>query len=113
MATFVRERPEPAREAITFSLGRLPGEDVILTGPSIFGLADPGHATAIALLQVTTTLLMRRPGLHALVTVGAMGHLVDEIGQEFLAAAKALEARARAQATSTPPEGQSPPAAPS
>jgi hypothetical protein len=85
-------------KAITFSLGRLRGDNAILTGPSMFGLTDPCHAAAIALMQLTTTLLMRRPGVDSLVTARTMGLLVDEIGREALAAAKAVEARAWRQA---------------
>lgn len=81
-------------KAITFSLALKTGDETILTGPSILGLTDPGHAAAISLYQVTTVLMMRRPGTDSLVTAKALGAIVDEIGAEFLAASKALKARA-------------------
>ena len=66
---------------------------VILAGPSNEGLADPGHSTAISLLQVTLALLFSesdaespdmRPNLDCIVVSHVLQSLSDEIGQAFL-----------------------------
>ena len=65
---------------------------MILAGPSNEGLADPGHATSISLLQVTLALLSTeadvdspdmRPNLDCIVVSHILQSLSDEIGQAF------------------------------
>ena len=65
---------------------------VLLAGPSDFGLADPGHSTAISLLQITTTLLATEPVLDCVVTMKILAELTDEVGEAFLKVHQELEA---------------------
>jgi len=71
----------------------LNGERFLLAGPSNMGLADPGHSTAISLLQVTSCLLLLQPTLDNIVLAKVMMSLSDEIGIAFLRAHKEIEAR--------------------
>ncbi|HZC04416.1 MAG TPA: DUF5677 domain-containing protein [Ktedonobacterales bacterium] len=73
-------------KGILFHLEELRTGDPIAMGASDFGLADPGHATLISLLQCTTALLFTKPDQDALVTTIAMSRMVDEAGATFLQA---------------------------
>ena len=59
-------------------------KEVLLAGPSNLGLADPGHSTAISLLQLTTTLLATETVLDCVVTMKILAELTDEVGEAFL-----------------------------
>ena len=65
--------------------------DILLAGPSNLGLADPGHATAISLLQLTTTLLATKSLLDCVVTMKVLLELTDEVGEAFLKVHEELE----------------------
>ncbi len=56
----------------------------LLAGPSILGLADPGHATAISLCQTTVSLLATRSTVSYLVVSRILMKMQDEIGEAFL-----------------------------
>ena len=66
-------------------------EEVLLAGPSNFGLADPGHSTAISLLQLTTTLLATESDLDCVVTMKILAELTNEVGEAFLKVHQELE----------------------
>lgn len=78
-------------KGITFNLGIQDHRTLMLAGPSDAGLADPGHSTLISLYQCTVCLLTLRPDIRGLMTLQAMGRLVDEAGQAFLTAHERLE----------------------
>lgn len=77
-------------KGIFFKLGLIPESgDILLTGPSNLGLSDPGHSTAISLLQITTQLLSSGPmNLDRLVILMILSNLVKEIGEAFYCADK-------------------------
>lgn len=81
---------------------------VLLAGPTNAGLADPGHAALISLSQVTTALLLQGANKPAIAedfaALLAIQELVNDAGQEFLAAHRGIEEReARLnQKTATP-----------
>ena len=66
-------------------------EEVLLAGPSNLGLADPGHSTAISLLQLTTTLLATKSVLDCVVTMKILAELTKEVGEAFLKVHQELE----------------------
>ena len=77
---------------IFFQLGQpLDGPDLLVAGVSNVGLADPGHATAISLSQITCTLLISKTNLERLVICAVLQDLVDDIGDAFIKAHEALE----------------------
>ena len=67
-------------------------DEVLLAGPSNFGLADPGHATAISLHQTTTALLATKSDLGCVVVIRTLQKLVDQVGEAFLEVHQQLEA---------------------
>lgn len=71
----------------------LTSRDVLLAGPSNVGLADPGHSTAISLLQITACLILRQPTLDHIVMAKVMMILSAEIGTAFLKVHKDIEAK--------------------
>lgn len=83
-------------KSITFSLALRPRQKLLLTGPSNLGLTDPGHSAAISVHQMTSAMLGLRPGVEARLVTQMMGQLVDEIGEAFLAAQKAVLKKGRA-----------------
>jgi len=60
-----------------------PKSNVILVGPSNYGLADPGQNTAISLYQMNTCLLATRPSTERLIEIKVVEKLVDEIEDSF------------------------------
>lgn len=71
----------------------LNGERFLLAGPSNMGLVEPGHSTAISLLQVTSCLLLLQSTLDNIVITKVMMILSDEIGTAFLKVHEEIEAR--------------------
>ncbi len=62
----------------------------MLAGPSNVGLADPGHAVAVSLLQITLTLLSRNPEMGDLVTMTFLQGVCDTVGHAFMRAHRKL-----------------------
>jgi hypothetical protein len=71
-------------KGITFKLGLFPNQELLLAGPSIIGLADPGHGIIRSLLRITSTLLITRPNLDRLAIVQVMNKLEEEIGTALI-----------------------------
>ena len=76
----------------------LDGNDrrVLLAGASNMGLADPGHGTAMSLMQVTAAFVESKPTLDSLIELKVLQLLEDETGEAFLRAHQAAERIARA-----------------
>jgi hypothetical protein len=72
-------------------LGRLSGEDILLSGPSNAGLEEPGRLTAFSLSQISAPLLMIEPNMDANVWARVIQHLAGEIEHAFLEAKEQLE----------------------
>jgi hypothetical protein len=80
-------------QGILFKLGLIPEiGDILLTGPSNLGLTDPGHCTAISLLQITTNLLTTaEPNMDRIVILQILSALTNEIGEAFYKADQILK----------------------
>lgn len=79
-------------KGVFFKLGLLPERsEILLSGPSNVGLTDPGHGTAISLLQVTSALLTLESNLDRLVICKILLNLENQIGEAFLEAQLAIE----------------------
>lgn len=63
----------------------------ILAGTSNYGLAEPGHACAISLSQITAALLTLRSNFDRLVICNIVKLLTRQLGEAFLQAQKQLE----------------------
>ena len=68
-------------------------------------MADPGHATALSLLQVSSALMNVNPTADNVVAVYSMRNLVDEIGDEMIKAHRKLERDERLQPKKRAPAG--------
>ncbi len=82
----------PNAHGIYFRLGlRKESDNILLVGPSNFGLADPGHSTAVSLLNITIALLMVDPTLDDFVHSSIVERLADEVGESFLQVHRKIE----------------------
>jgi hypothetical protein len=70
-------------KGVFFKLGLFEEMDILLAGPSNFGLADPGHSAAISLVQTSAELALLSPTLDNIVALKIMLDLEGEIGQAF------------------------------
>ena len=68
--------------------------DLLVAGPSLYGLSEPGQNAAISINQVTATLLLTIPNLDRLAFLTATQELVREVFDEFALANDRLEQRA-------------------
>jgi len=57
---------------------------LIPAGPSIYGMADPGHLTAVSLLNVNIALLLTKPSITSLALLQTIKIFVDRIGEAFI-----------------------------
>lgn len=80
-------------KGILYKIGLAPSENLILTGPSNYGLADPGRNTAITLAQLSTALGTIQPTVDSLVLLNVVGELSREVGRDFEHAHRRLRAR--------------------
>lgn len=71
-------------KGITFKLSLLDGQDIILSGPSNVGFVEPGHSSAIALLQVNSTFLLLQEPTQAAIYLSIMSIMCNEIGNKLL-----------------------------
>lgn len=72
-------------KGVFFKLGLIPESgDVLLTGPSNLGLADPGHCTTNSLLKITTNLLTFKPNLDRIVVCNILISLEKEVADAFI-----------------------------
>jgi hypothetical protein len=80
-----------ARGAI-YRIGTPPWNDsLLLAGPSVFGLADPGQNTAVSINQLTAALLLTKPNLDRLAFLLATQMLVSEVFEAFIEARGEIE----------------------
>jgi len=78
-------------KVVFFNLGLMNEKDILLTGPSNTGLADPGQNTAISIVQATSSLATLDATLDVIVALKLMLTLSDEVGESFVAVQKQLE----------------------
>ena len=73
-------------KSLKFRLGLIQDnsrQEILLAGPSNYGLADPAQNAAISLHQITTCLLTTKPTVENLIAISTMQKLVEEIGETF------------------------------
>jgi len=71
-------------KGVQFRLGLQNDEEMLLAGPSNFGLTDPAHGAALSLMQITSFLLGLRTNLDALVYSKMLMKMADRVGHAFL-----------------------------
>lgn len=78
-------------KGIKFKLGLFGDQELLLTGASNYGLADPAHGLATSVLQITSDLLQTRPNLDSIVMTKLLEGYADDIGNAFLSVQKSIE----------------------
>jgi hypothetical protein len=76
---------------VLFKLGLVGESTTLLAGPSNAGLADPRHAAALSLVQISSALLSLNPTADRIVSMKIMQSLTDEIGEALITAHRKLE----------------------
>jgi len=76
---------------VFFKLGLTGEMDILLTGPSNVGLADPGQNTALSVVLVTSSLVALDPILDSVVILNLMMNLSTETAEAFVAVQNELE----------------------
>ena len=71
-------------KGIFFKLGHIGESEVLLAGPTNAGLADPGHGTAISLMQITTALALVNPTIDDVIGMKILDLLQVEIGDALV-----------------------------
>jgi hypothetical protein len=84
-------------KGVLFKLGLAGESSILLAGPSNAGLADPGHAAALSLVQISSSLLPLNSSADYIVTMKIMVSLADEIGAALIAAHRELEDEERSR----------------
>jgi hypothetical protein len=81
----------PNPKGIKFRLGLADGSDLLLAGPSNYGLADPAQCIALAILQATEPMLMTKETIDTQVMAAIMQKFVGDIADAFLQTHRAME----------------------
>lgn len=80
-------------KGILRKMGLMPTEDILLTGPSNYGLAGPGQNAALTLALLSVALGTIEPTVDSIVLLHVMGKLSREVGSDFVDAQRGLHAR--------------------
>lgn len=78
-------------KGIYFKLGLLSDANFLLAGASNAGLVEPGHSTAISLIQISSTLVQICPTFDNVLCAHVMLKLLNEIGESLHQAHTRLE----------------------
>ena len=86
-------------KGVTWMPDSLPSQRglVLLTGPSPAGLAEPGHATLLALTSTTEAALASRPGDASRLLAQTLRLLTADAANAYKEAHEALGAQVRCQ----------------
>lgn len=83
-------------KGIRFRLGLSDRSELLLAGPSNYGLPEPAHGIAISVLQVTIPMLNTKMNIDTLVMAKIMQKYVDDIGVAFLETDRAMKSEDKA-----------------
>lgn len=89
-------------KGVFFRLGLVGETEALLAGPSNGGLTDPGHATALSLVQISSVLMDANMTVDSIVAIKIMQRVADEIGQALLTAQRQLDADERLLSEAAP-----------
>jgi len=77
--------------AAFFKLGIPDNPEILLAGPSMYGLEDPGQGAALSLMQTTTALLTCRPTFDTLIYCSVIKMLYEKIANSFVVTEQNLD----------------------
>ena len=80
---------DPKRRIIKLAITGNP--EVLLAGPTNYGLADPGQNTAFSLLLITSSLVVCFPTYDHAVAISALDYLFDDLKSKFYEIQKQIE----------------------
>lgn len=78
-------------KGLSFRLGLSENANILLAGPSNYGLTDPAHGASISVLQATIPMLNSKPTIDSLVIGFVLQKFVDDIGQAFIKVEKEMK----------------------
>jgi len=78
-------------KGVFFKLGLIPETQILLAGPSDFGLADPGQNAAYSLCLLTSALVMLNPNIDAILSLKIMESLTKEAAESFVEVQKQFD----------------------
>ena len=71
-------------KGIKFRLGLSDGANILLAGPSNYGLVDPAQGIAISILQITILLLNMKANIDSIVMGKILMKFVEDIKEAFM-----------------------------
>lgn len=78
-------------KAAYYKIGNYGNPEVLLAGPTNYGLADPGQNTALSLLLITSSLVVCFPTYDHTVAISALYYLFDDLKNKFYEIQKQIE----------------------
>ncbi len=84
-------------KGIKFRLGLSDGVDILLAGPSNYGLTDPAQGIALSILQATAPLLNLRATIDSVIMEKILLRFVDDISKSFWNIEKNMKGQETAQ----------------
>jgi hypothetical protein len=78
-------------KAAYYKIGNYGNPEVLLAGPTNYGLADPGQNTALSLLLITSSLVVCFPTYDHIVAISALDYLFDNLKNKFYEIQKLIE----------------------
>jgi hypothetical protein len=83
---FASHSIHPTSKGLQYEIGLIRQGDVLLSGPSNFGLAEPANASCSSLQQATGALLMMKPNRQRLASLMALRNMIKTTAREFVEA---------------------------
>ena len=78
-------------KGVFFHPGMMDHVNILMVGPTNFGLADPGQNTVLSLAQVTSVLVQLTPNFDRLLLAQVINEIAVEAGEAFLAVQREIE----------------------
>ena len=80
---FASHSIHPTSKGLHYEIGLIRQSEVLLSGPSNYGLAEPANASGSSLRQATTALLMPKPNRQRLASLMALDNMIRETTTAF------------------------------
>lgn len=78
-------------KAAYYKFGNFQYHELLFAGPTNYGFADPGQNTALAILQITSILILNFTTYDNLVAISALSELFNELKSKFCEIQKQIE----------------------
>jgi hypothetical protein len=81
---FASHSVHPTSKGLLYDIGLIRQEEVLLSGPSNYGLAEPANASCRSLHQATSALLMTNPNRQRIASLIAMQNMIKLTSDAFI-----------------------------